>query len=129
MSCYRAVIERDEDGYWFADFPEVPGCHTQGRTLRAVRSRLRDALATCVDDGEDAEIVEDLRLPDEAWARLQRSGELRAEADRLEHEAAEATREAARGLVAAGLPLRDAGDLLGLSFQRVAQLVDERDSS
>lgn len=29
VSVYRAVTRRDEDGYWFADFPDIPGCHTQ----------------------------------------------------------------------------------------------------
>ncbi|MGH8904035.1 MAG: type II toxin-antitoxin system HicB family antitoxin [Egibacteraceae bacterium] len=57
---YRAVIVRDEDGYWFVDFPDVPGCHTQGRTLRAARQRMRDALLLLVDDAGTAHVVEDL---------------------------------------------------------------------
>ena len=45
------------------------------------------------------------------------------ELDRLQGEAADATREAATALVRSGLTVRDTGALLGLSYQRVGQLV------
>ncbi len=45
------------------------------------------------------------------------------ELDRLQGEAADATREAATALVRSGLTVRDTGALLGLSYQRVGQFV------
>ena len=119
---YTAVIVRDENGYWFVDFPDVPGCHTQGRTLRAARERMRDALALFVDDADTAQIVEDLKLPGDALGAVRRSAELRAEATEAQRESQVATRDAARSLLEAGLTLRDAGEVLGLSYQRVHQL-------
>jgi predicted RNase H-like HicB family nuclease len=119
---YRAVIVRDEDGYWFVDFPDIPGCHTQGRTLRAARTRMRDALSLFVDDADAAHIVEDLRLPGDTMAAVHRTVELREHAAEAAQESQAAAREAVRRLLDAGLTLRDAGDVLGLSFQRVNQL-------
>jgi predicted RNase H-like HicB family nuclease len=119
---YRASIVRDEDGYWFVDFPDVPGCHTQGRTLRAARQRMRDALSLFVNDADSAEIVEDLHLPGDALAAVRRTTELREQAAQVQQESQAAARAAVRSLLDAGLTLRDAGDVLGMSFQRVHQL-------
>lgn len=47
----------------------------------------------------------------------------KAEAARLEADAAAESRELARDLVKADVPLRDAGEILGVSYQRVHQLV------
>jgi len=30
---FKVVIERDEEGYYVADVPELRGCHTQARSL------------------------------------------------------------------------------------------------
>ena len=30
---FTVVIERDEEGYYVADVPELKGCHTQARSL------------------------------------------------------------------------------------------------
>jgi Uncharacterized conserved protein len=38
------VIERDEDGYYVAYVPELPGCHTQARTLDELLERIKEAV-------------------------------------------------------------------------------------
>ena len=38
------VIERDEDGVYVASIPELPGCHTQARTLDDLMVRIREAV-------------------------------------------------------------------------------------
>jgi hypothetical protein len=30
---FDVVIERDAEGYYVASVPQMPGCHTQGRSL------------------------------------------------------------------------------------------------
>jgi len=30
---FNVTIERDEDGYYVATVPELPGCHTQAQSL------------------------------------------------------------------------------------------------
>jgi hypothetical protein len=42
------VIERDEDGYYVAWVPQLPGCHTQGRSLDEVTQRIREAIELCL---------------------------------------------------------------------------------
>lgn len=41
---FPVIIERDEDGYYVADCPDLPGCHTQGRTLEKAITNIRDAI-------------------------------------------------------------------------------------
>jgi len=41
---FSVVIERDEDGYYVASVPELPGCHTQSRTLDELMERIREAV-------------------------------------------------------------------------------------
>ena len=51
---YTVVYERDESGAWNAYVPEVPGCHTYGRSLRLARERIRETLGLWVDDADQA---------------------------------------------------------------------------
>ncbi len=121
---YRAVFERDESGAWIARVPRVPGCHTHGRTLDQTRRRLREALGLWVADAESAEFVEEVRLPPRVREAVRRSRAARAEAERKRAKSQDATARTARVLVEElQLGLRDAGELLGLSHQRVQQLV------
>ena len=46
---FDAVIERDEEGYYIASLPQLPGCHTQGRSLDEVAERIREAIELCLE--------------------------------------------------------------------------------
>lgn len=48
-SQFKVVIERDEDGYFVASVPALPGCHTQAKTYPELTSRVREAIRLCVD--------------------------------------------------------------------------------
>jgi predicted RNase H-like HicB family nuclease len=39
---FTVVIERDEDGYYVATVPALPGCHTQAKNLDSLRKRVRE---------------------------------------------------------------------------------------
>ena len=124
---YRVVIERDETGVWLAHVRGVRGCHTHGRTLDQVRRRIREALSLWIEDADDAEFVEEIRLPGDARQAIQRSSSARRRAERGRENAQSTTASAADLLVGRlGLGVRDAGELLGLSYQRVQQLVSQR---
>ena len=125
-AAYRVVIERDDSGAWLAHVRGVRGCHTYGRTLDQARRRIREALSLWVEDAESAELVEEIRLPADARQAIRRSGAARRRAVRGRESAQSTTAAAANLLVERlGLGVRDAGELLGLSYQRVQQLVSD----
>ena len=41
---FDVVFQRDESGYVVALVPELPGCHTQGRTLPEAQERITEAI-------------------------------------------------------------------------------------
>ena len=41
---FPVVIEKDENGLYVADCPELSGCHTQGKTLEEAITNIRDAI-------------------------------------------------------------------------------------
>lgn len=64
----------------------------------------------------------DVELPSSVRDHQTRAETLREEAQRKQAEAAAENRAAVRELLALGLSQREAGDVLGVSFQRVNQL-------
>lgn len=41
---FPVIIERDEDGFFVADCPDLAGCHTQGKTYEEALERIEDAI-------------------------------------------------------------------------------------
>lgn len=122
---YRAVYERDADGRWNVEISEVAGCYSYGRTIAQARARIREALGLYVQDAEHATIVDDIRLPAPAMKLLERLAQVRADVERVQLTLREEQRATARQLREAGLSLRDSGELLGCTRQRVEQLTRE----
>lgn len=54
---FKVLIEQDEDGIYVADVPELPGCHTQGKTLEQVRERIREVIELVLET--DKELLEE----------------------------------------------------------------------
>ena len=121
---YTVRYERDaESGWWIAEVPEVQGCRTQGRTINEARRRIREALDLYVDDAATAKLKDDVHLPPAARRALKRLHAAKSKADLAQQDAAATAEETARVLTRdVGLSVRDAGELLGLSHQRVHQL-------
>lgn len=46
---FKIIIERDEDGYFVASVPALPGCHTQGKTFKELMENVKDAIRLCLD--------------------------------------------------------------------------------
>jgi predicted RNase H-like HicB family nuclease len=46
---FDVVIERDNEGYYIASVPQLPGCHTQARSLDEVMQRIREAVELCLE--------------------------------------------------------------------------------
>ena len=41
---FPVIIEKDEDGLFVADCPDLQGCHTQGKTLEEAFTNIRDVI-------------------------------------------------------------------------------------
>jgi predicted RNase H-like HicB family nuclease len=56
---FNVVIERDEEGFYVASVPALPGCHTQARSLDELVDRVREAIALCLEvQGEETNGLE-----------------------------------------------------------------------
>jgi predicted RNase H-like HicB family nuclease len=121
---YVAIYERDEhDDAWNVRIEGLVGCQTYGRSLRQAQHRIREALALWLDRDPDSLTIRD-QLPRELAEVAQRVNQARAEAERAGTNAQKQVARAARTLTERGLSRRDAAELLGLSHQRVQQLLE-----
>ena len=51
---FNVIVERDSEGYYVATVPDLPGCHTQARSLDDLMDRVREAIHLCLEAaGED----------------------------------------------------------------------------
>ena len=117
VKTYRVVYELDESGHWIPRTPKVKTCQTYGRSLSDARSRIREALGLFVDDADNAELVDDVRLPADMRRLVDSYRVARGRAERQRKQA-----DAVARRLAARLSRRDAAELLKISHQRVQQL-------
>lgn len=123
---YAAIAVRS-GGWWALEVPELPGVFTQTRRLDLAERAVRDAIAVFLGAAPDSFDVEVLpRLSPEFVERLEEARRLRREAELAGQAASEATRRLVQELLDGGLTVRDAGTMLGVSHQRVAQLDGSR---
>jgi predicted RNase H-like HicB family nuclease len=127
MKTYTVEYERDEAGWWVATVKGVPGCHTQGRSIQQARRRIQEALELAVPDVRRVNLKEQMKLPGKAKQVLARREAAQRRLAEDEAKAQELTRRAVKTLVRdLDLSVRDAGALLGLSHQRVQQLIEHQ---
>ena len=55
---FGVLVEKDEDGYYVASVPTLPGCHTQARSLDELMERVKEAIEAYLEAEEDIEISE-----------------------------------------------------------------------
>jgi predicted RNase H-like HicB family nuclease len=123
---YKALCTR-EGGWWAVDVPDVPGVHPQAKRLDQAESMARDAIALMLEVPSDSFDVEVEPVLD-------------ADVDKALEEwiesiqALEDTKQQVAMAIAAllillvrqhGLSYRDAGRIVGLSHQRVQQILKE----
>ena len=53
---FYVVIEKDEDGFFVGEVPQLKGCYSQGRTLDELMENIREVIILCLEE----EISEDL---------------------------------------------------------------------
>jgi predicted RNase H-like HicB family nuclease/DNA-binding CsgD family transcriptional regulator len=124
MKRYTAIAERSGD-WWAVRIDGLPGVFTQAKRLDQIPELAADAIGLWLEK-DPATIHVDLvsKLGDRV---LQREADLarrlRSEAAQVSARAATQTTSAVARLSKSGLSYRDIGSLLGISYQRVEQLV------
>ena len=120
------VVEVTRSGRWWAIcVPSMPGVFSQCRRLDQVDEFAREAIGLATDVPRDEVGELDIRTePPTEVAELVNDARAAADAARLATaHASDARRTAAAELADRGYTRRDIGALLGLSHQRVSQLL------
>lgn len=55
---YTVIIEKDEAGWYVSEVVELPGCHTQGRTIDQLMERTKEAIRAYLGTDETPGITE-----------------------------------------------------------------------
>ncbi|MBS3176636.1 type II toxin-antitoxin system HicB family antitoxin [Candidatus Woesearchaeota archaeon] len=53
---FTVIIEKDEDGWFVSEVVELPGCHTQGKTVEQLLERTKEAIKAYLETDEGQEI-------------------------------------------------------------------------
>jgi predicted RNase H-like HicB family nuclease len=68
---FPILIQEDQDGGYFATFPDVPGCVTQGETYEETLEHAKEALALCLEvAGEKPSYKAQINYPKTNTSRL-----------------------------------------------------------
>lgn len=51
---FEVIIEKDADGFYVADVPELRGCHTQAKDLNTLQKRIKDVIELCLMDEKES---------------------------------------------------------------------------
>lgn len=117
----RVTAERG-NGVWVLESSN--GAVSQVRSLSQVEDEMREAVAYLAGvPASEVTIEVDVITPEAYQVAARQAEKLRADVAVAQERLAEAQRAAARALIGAGLTYRDAGAVMGISHQRVAQLV------
>lgn len=124
MTSYTVTARRSGD-WWALEVPDLPGVFSQAKRLSTADSAAREAIAAMLDtEAEGIEVTLEVVLPDAAVSALEAVDEAKARAERASREAQRAAQAAAAALTQT-LSQRDAGKILGVSFQRISQMLKE----
>ena len=55
---FNVVIEQDEDNWYISDVIELPGCHTQAKSIDELLKRTKEAIQAYLETEEEPEIQE-----------------------------------------------------------------------
>jgi predicted RNase H-like HicB family nuclease len=122
MAEHRVLYTRTAKGDWVASVRGLRGGRARGRTLRQARQRLRVALAAIVDDPYSMDFIEDVRVAGPARRLVVRHWAERRKRDAALRRSEDASRAALEALLAAGLNMKDAADLLGIPILKLQKL-------
>jgi predicted RNase H-like HicB family nuclease len=54
---FYVVIERDEDGLFVGEVPQLRGCYSQGETLDELMRNIREVVKLCLEDEAISDVL------------------------------------------------------------------------
>jgi len=55
---FTVILEKDQDGWYVAKVPDLPGCHTQGKTVEQALERINEAIRAYIEPNIEIEPME-----------------------------------------------------------------------
>jgi predicted RNase H-like HicB family nuclease len=55
---FYVVIERDEDGIYVGEVPQLRACYSQGETIDELMKNIREVIEMCLEELEEESITE-----------------------------------------------------------------------
>ncbi|AFZ43509.1 Uncharacterized protein family UPF0150 [Halothece sp. PCC 7418] len=47
---FYVLVEKDEDGYFVGEVPQLQGCYSQGQTLDELMTNIKEVIHLCLED-------------------------------------------------------------------------------
>ena len=55
---FYVIIERDEDGIYIGEVPQLQACYSQGETIDQLMANMREVIALCLEEMTEFSISE-----------------------------------------------------------------------
>jgi predicted RNase H-like HicB family nuclease len=55
---FYVIIERDEDGWYVGEVPQLRACYSQGRTLDELMANIREVIELCLEEEDEETLPE-----------------------------------------------------------------------
>ena len=50
---FYVIIERDEDGYYVGEVPQLKACYSQGETIDELMENIKEVIELCLEEKND----------------------------------------------------------------------------
>lgn len=50
---FKIIIEQGEGGYFIATVPALPGCYTQGKSIKELTVNVKDVIKLCLEEARE----------------------------------------------------------------------------
>jgi predicted RNase H-like HicB family nuclease len=55
---FYVIIERDEDGYFIGEVPQLKACYSQGETIDELMSNIKEVIELCLEEQSETSLLE-----------------------------------------------------------------------